>query len=393
MIEIKLTNIKPEAWYNEYCVYLNQKDLDNDVIDCKKYDGLIDIWHIIHNHLAPFVRQMEVARLMWHKEQDKEQYKEQYFEASEQYYFNIPSGVNEEEFDSYHQLIRGKCGDKEIVLNYNTLEKNAKYLDFLIATHNNIKKQQAYKQLCSGSCKEYHKFLENRIKLCKQAIKKGYLITEQLTDFDDVIYDCRYCFFDIKKKWKHPHIQTLSVDVFKGFSYTDDQIFNLIRRNVKWRNIGRDITIFREIQKGKYQQELADKYGINHTTISGIKTRVQGAFNYWEGILLEIFVFTKLNQSGLFGKVVKEAGKGEADILTYSKDDKKLTIYSVKNIKINRKPYWLVVDELKPELARAKLQQKDYSVNLILLIYNNLTKQIKQYNIDYNNPVNIDISK
>ena len=177
------------------------------------------------------------------------------------------------------------------------------------------------------------------------------------------------------------------------FSYTDDQIFNLIRKNVKWRNIERDITIFREGQEGKKQQEIGEVHRINHTTISGIITKVQGAVNYWKGILLEVFVKKKLNQSGLFGKVVKEAGKGEADILAYSKDDKKLTIYSLKNIKINREPYWLVVDELRPELARAKLQEKDYEVKLILLIYNNLTKQIKQYQIDYNNPVNIDISR
>ena len=177
------------------------------------------------------------------------------------------------------------------------------------------------------------------------------------------------------------------------FSYTDDQVFNLIRKNVKWRNIERDITIFREGQEGKKQQEIGEVHRINHTTISGIITKVQGAVNYWKGILLEDFVKKKLNQSGVFGKVVKEAGKGEADILAYSKDDKKLTIYSLKNIKINREPYWLVVDELRPELARAKLQEKDYEVKLILLIYNNLTKQIKQYQIDYNNPVNIDISK
>ena len=177
------------------------------------------------------------------------------------------------------------------------------------------------------------------------------------------------------------------------FSYTEDQIFDLIRKNEKWRNIERNISIFQEGEEGKKQQEIAVKYDRSYNRVSEIIKEVRGAVNYWKGILFENFVVKKLNQSGLFGKVIKEGGKGEADILAYSKDGKKLTIYSLKNLKIDRKPYWLVVDKLRPELTRANLQKNDYRVKLILLIYNNLTKQIKQYQIDYKNPVNIDISK
>lgn len=182
-------------------------------------------------------------------------------------------------------------------------------------------------------------------------------------------------------------------DSFSDFVCTDDQIFDLIRKSVNWRNIERDISIFRESQEGKKQQELADKYGVKFNTISMVITKVQGAVNRWKGKLFEDFVKKRLKESGLFEKVEKLAGKGECDILAYLKDGKKLIIYSLKNLKIDRDSYCLVKEELNPELARAKLQAKDYEVQLILVVFNNHTNQIKRFKIDYKNPINIIIPK
>ena len=180
--------------------------------------------------------------------------------------------------------------------------------------------------------------------------------------------------------------------LFNDFFYTDDQIYDLIRKNAKWRNIERDITIFRERQKGKYLQELADKFGIKFNAISMVLIKVQGAVNRWKGKLFEDFIEKRLKQSGLFERVVKEAGKGECDISVYLKDGKKIIIYSLKNIKIDRKPYWLTVEELRPEIKRAKLQAKDYEVVLRLLVFDNYNNQIRQFKIDCDHPVNINIS-
>ena len=414
MTEIKqTTNIKTDVWYNncyDWVIEHNDYDYFNDF---KKEDRLIDLFHVIHNHLSPFIEQMDEAwsimntfykkyhSLPLQERKNKlknskgfKEAKERHDKAMDNYCSDIPSGVSKEEFDCYHQLIRGKRGDnsdKEIILNYNTLEKNAKYLEILIAHYNNIKNKEAYKQICRPDCKEYNKTLEKSFKLCKQALKDGYLITSQLVFFYFTINECGYCFESIKKKWRHS--QTLSDDIFRGFSYTDDQIYDLIRKNANWHDIERDIAIFQERQKSKSLQELADNFGIKFNSISMVLKKVRSAFNYYEGKLFEDFIEKRLKQSGLFKKVVKEAGKGEPDILAYFKDGKRLNIYSLKNIRIDRKPYWLVVDELRPELARAKLQTKDYKVNLVLLVFNNHTNHIKRYNIDYRNPVNIDISK
>ena len=110
--------------------------------------------------------------------------------------------------------------------------------------------------------------------------------------------------------------------------------------------------------------------------------------------MFEDFIEKRLKESNLFKDVIKEAGKGEADILAYVKGGKELYIYSLKNIKIDRTPYWLITkEELLPELKRALLQTLDYKVHLILLVFDNYNNQVKQFIVDYNKPENIDISK
>lgn len=121
--------------------------------------------------------------------------------------------------------------------------------------------------------------------------------------------------------------------------------------------------------------------------------KVRGSINYWKGKLFEGLVEKRLKDSKLFKKVIKEAGSGEADILAYTKDEKELYIYSLKNIKINRSPYWLTKEELDPEIDRARLCHWDYNVHLILLVFDNYNNKVKQFQIDYDDPENVDISK
>ena len=187
--------------------------------------------------------------------------------------------------------------------------------------------------------------------------------------------------------------QTFDTFKFDTFKCSEEDIFTLIRKNKRWRDIERDLTIYQEKGKGKYLQELADKFAIDFTTVSGIAKKVSGAVSYYKGKLFEDFVETRLKQSGLFEKVIKEAGKGDADILAYTKDGKELYIYSIKNLKIDRKPYWLTKEELRSELERAVLQILDHKVHLLLLVFDNFNNKVKQFEIDYNNPKNVDISK
>lgn len=407
----QITNVKPEAWYNDYYASLIKDGLDDYFIDSKEADKRIDIYNIIDNHLAPFNEQMYEAQLIMdplYRKYDNLPFQErnnklisinefvaaknQYDKAYENKYHKIPPEVSEREFNRYHQVIRGKIQmNLEIVFNYNTSKKNAKFLEVLIAKHNNLKKNRIYKQILSlTDCKDVYKVREKRFRLCEQAIEKGYLITHQLDDFHRDIGECYYCFLK-EKEQKHP--QTPFDIIFINFSYNIEQIFNLIKKNAKWHDVKRDLSIYHEKKRGKYLQEIGENFGIDFTTVSVIVKKVQGAINYWKGKLFEDFVEKKLKQFGLFEKVIKEAGKGECDILAYAKGGKTLYVYSLKNIKIDRKPYWLTTEELRPELKRALLQTLDYKVHLILLVFDNYNNQVKQFIIAYNNPKNIDISK
>lgn len=207
--------------------------------------------------------------------------------------------------------------------------------------------------------------------LDKPIIIKKKLIDTKFTDFEKQI-------FDILK--------------FDTFKCSEEDIFTLIRKNKRWHDIERDITIYQERVKGKQLQELADEFGICFNTVSGIGKKVLGAVNYYKGKLFEVFVENKLRKSGLFEEVIKEAGKGEIDILAYTKDGKELYIYSIKNLKIDRKPYWLSKEESRVELERAVLQSLDYKVHLSLLVFDNFHNIVKQFRMDYNKPKDINIS-
>ncbi len=186
--------------------------------------------------------------------------------------------------------------------------------------------------------------------------------------------------------------QTFDTFKFDTFKCSEEEIYNIIRKNVTWHNIERDLTIYQERQKGKYLHVIAGNFGVNFDSISKTAKKVSGKISYWKGKLFEDFVKKRLKQSGLFEKVIKEAGKGEADILAYTKDGKELYIYSVKNIKIDRKPYWLSKEESRTEVERAVLQCLDYKVHLILLVFDNHNNKVKKFKIDYNKPKNVDIS-
>ena len=403
----QISNIKPEEWYNEYYDSLIKDGLDDYFLDYKEDDKMIDIYHVIDNHLALFRKQMHEAQLIMEPFYRRYDYlsfqernnklmsfnefveaKEQHSKAYENFYHNIPSGVSEKEFNYYHQMIRGKTLKRfDNVFNYNTLEKNTKFLEALRAQHNDLKKERLFPP---KDWKDVIKVLEKQFTLCEQAIKKGYLITNQLDLLNVYLGDYHYCLLKEKERKCPKNILDI---YFKDFSYTDEHIFNLIRKNVKWHDIERDLAIFQERQKGKYLKEIAETLKIKLRAVSMVIKKVQGAINYWKGKLFEDFVLKRLKEAKLFEKVILDAGKGESDIRAYTKDGKKLYIYSLKNIQIAYGPYWLTKEELRPELKDALLSKLDYETYLILLVFDNYNNQVKQFVIDYNNPKNIDISK
>ena len=326
--------------------------------------------------------------------------------------WKCPEDIPIESRVSYHYCRIGH-DHFQLLTEYNNIEGNMKYLNRLMLVFNFLKKEYGYldKDILFS-----HEL--SILRFSAKALKQGYLITKQLeyalygyemilkelsgnkleavwewraypTNIDGKGEDA-FNFEAFKKKIRE--IVEIKLD-FSGFIINEEEIFTLIRKNERWLDLERDLIIYRERKKGKYLQDLADNFGIKYNSVSMVDKKVSGAVSYWKGKKFEDFVYKRLKKSGLFEKVIKEAGKGEADILAYAKDGKELYIYSIKNLKINRKPYWLTKEELRTEVERAVLQGLDYKVHLILLVFDNFHDIVKQFKIDYNNPRNINISK
>lgn len=358
------SNIKPDKWYKEY-VLLNKPtySLDDIALESikteKEIDRYLHDFVKIYNHRQDFSKETdppEMVSLAFSK------YKDLFITDSKSCY---------DPEDSFWFIAQN-----------NTIERNQTLVSML--------RKYTQSKILPG-----HQKLINFINLKLDFLEKilpNNLITFQLNEIRDLVID-GYPRGSIYTSYDIYFTSLISELYFEGFEIIESKIFDLIRKNKKWHDIDRDLTIYQERQKGKYLQELADNFGVKFNSISMVVKKVQSAINYYKGKLFEDFVEIRLKESNIFKDVVKEAGKGEADILAYTKYDKVLYIYSLKNIRINRNPYWLTKEELRPEIERALLQTLDYEVHLILLVFDNHNNKIKQFEIDHQNLANINISK
>ncbi len=227
----------------------------------------------------------------------------------------------------------------------------------------------------------YRVCFDRMIPLLESYISK-FLITEQLAFL--------FSFLDEAKL--RLHIARMPEEInFEGFVFTERQCFDEIRKKTKWHQVERDISIFQE--KPFYTlRQLAKRYGIKYNSISSVVSKVQGAINEIIGKKFEEFILEKLRASKLFEKVERKGGVGEPDILAY-KNKEKLYVYSLKCLKLESSPYWLIKGELLPELEYAKLCSQDYEIHLILLVFDSFNQKIINIEIDYNNPSNIELTK
>ncbi len=418
MLKIEqITNIKPEEWYKEYVktynkiiysddptlIQANESSLETRIENLRESDKDIELLNRIHEYAEPILQKYDECEKKIFKNRSDEEYrnsdkykkdKKEMHELHDRWWDGPPPGVSEIEFEHYHfSLIDSIYNEPDLIFNCNSLEKNKGLIEIFNYRINKLKEQPDLKKLDSykpGGWERCVLFTKVYLKLCEKTVNKGYLVTGDLMEIFDHIKNYEYDIIYEEKRKNPKFLEDLD---FRDFRYTNEQIFDLIRKNEKWHDINRDITIYQERKKGKYLDELAENFGIKFNSISMVLKKVSGSINYYKGKLFEDFVEKRLKESGLFEKVIKEAGKGEADILAYTKDGKDLYIYSLKNIKINRKPYWLTKEELRPELERALLQSLDYKIHLVLLIFDNYNNKVKQIQIDYNNPKNIDISR
>jgi len=257
----------------------------------------------------------------------------------------------------------------------------------------------------SGNDKTVFNEEMEQIPLLFKVLKKGYCISPQLlylfvlinNELVKILSGEEYCKMqlpceDSDFEFLTSHLSDPSTISFDSFVLDMDEVIELIKKNERWQKPDRDLNIYYQREKGRILQDIADDFNIVISAVSQVEKKVRGKINFWKGKIFEDFVEKRLKESRVFIKVIKEAGKGESDIRAYTKNNEQF-IYSLKNLKIDRKPYWLITkEELLPELKDAKLCSLDYETHLILLVYDNHNKEVKQIEIDYNNVENIDLT-
>lgn len=413
-IKIAPTNVKPDSWYHEYEKALNEKEFVNipkgELRAMKEFDEQFDFYTF-----------MERAR-----EQEEIKFgREYYYPYHEELRNNYPDPIYLEDGEktpekiwiTYLEVFHK--GNK-LPLKFYEGWRFSKNFEICSYSLNNLNGNKTLLEHCKCVVKLFEEFdlatkkevicFTNEIKVCEKALAENYLITNQLHDLIDSIEDHIYCLigcvdpdcclkesdFNFEKLKKLLTCKKPSEIDFNDFSIDNEELFRLIRKNENWWNIKRDLAIYIEREKGVYVYEIADQFDLKRTTVSMILKKVSGAVNFWKGKLFETYVKKRLDQTKLFEKVELDAGSGEPDIRAYTKEGNELYVYSLKNLKIDRTPYWLETKkEIRPELESAKLCSLDYKTHLILLIYDNLHNKIKQFEIDYNNPdiPNLDLSK
>lgn len=408
-IIIKPSNVKPDSWYREISfTYGSDHEIDDEELkELKEFDENYDLYHFMQK--AWREKLLEYGRKYYQVfNKELSEYEKIYLKIGEyppEPYLSIysemkykgielPSKFNKAWSDlQYYE-------DRDFFDQYNNLQDNKKYLD-------RSKKVIAFFK--ENNLIEDEKYLNQKVKQIEaysKALNEGYLITSDLIFLIELIEEDIYSLigcidedcslsnnpFNFEKLKNLLLNKDPSQIKFDDFIIENEDLYALLRKNEKWYDYNRDISIYLERSEGKYIQELADQFHMKRTAVSMVIKKVSGAINYWKGKLFEDFVEMRLKSSKLFEKVIKDAGKGESDIRAYTKDNK-LFIYSLKNLKIDFIPYWLTKEELRPELEDSKLSSLDYETHLILLIYDNHHKVVKTFEIDYDNPENINISK
>jgi len=408
-IIITPTNVKPDLWYRESCLsYGRDNELgDDELKELKEFDENIDLYNFMQKAFRE--ERLEYGRKyyqVYNKEQSE--YEKIYLKKGEfppepyllTYYemkyngIELPSKFYRAWSDLHHY------DDRDFFDQNNNLQDNKKYLNRSKKVITLFKKNSLIKD------EKYLNIKLKQVKAYSKALNEGYLITSDLCFLIEIIGNDIYSLIGcidsdcslINKPFNFDKLKNLLLNKdpsqikFDDFQIENEDLYALLRKNEKWYDFNRDLSIFLERSEGKYIQELADQFHMKRTAVSMVIKKVSGAVNYWKGKLFEDFVEMRLKSSKLFDKVVKDAGSGESDIRAY-KDDK-LYIYSLKNLKIGRKPYWLITkEELLPELRDSKLCSLDYDTHLTLLVYDNHNKRILQTEIDYNHIKNIDLSK
>ncbi len=385
-VKNKPTNVKTDSWYEEYkkgIMKLETKEDFGDLEDYRIYEKSFSI--------------------KTQKEKDeKVNLFEKIWDNLDKYwdFFNRKNLDKEEKeslildnisYDIYVECLKyiKTTSFMHFIEKYNTVDKNMEFINHLKNLFPRLKVNKGFRSV-------YSEYIF-RVKKCFEALPQ-YLVTSQLFDiFRDIPFlfpetkDGKVLYRENNLDFEYKFEKSEIKNKFR-FVCSEKEVFDLIRKEVKWRDKERDIEIYKERQKGRLLEDIAEDYKtLQLKAIGNICTKVKGAINRYKGKLFEKRYFQYLESLNIFDKVIWGGSTGEPDIFAFKNN--KLYIFSLKNLKIDRKKFVIRKSDLGPEFKKAYdgLLEND-NVFLKLVVFDNLTDNIIEEDLDFRNPEDVIIN-
>jgi len=193
-----------------------------------------------------------------------------------------------------------------------------------------------------------------------------------------------------KRETRMEELEKIELKKYKC-SFTEADVFGKIRENKrrKWKDVNRDIRIFKERRKGSIIKAISEEYELSVPRINDIIKKVESSYNHYSGHMFENDFEGYLNSLKIYTSVKKLGEVGESDFICEKGDDE-FHIFALKNINIKKNGYHVDKNTIKREILTALKESVDYDiVRLFTVIHNNTNKKTYQDEINYKNPRSI----
>lgn len=377
-----MTNVKPDEFYDGY--YGNDQ---RSISWGKKLDEFAKYFQIVHERYDEAFNYLKTTK----KSERTKSLMPDFSDIDNPFFWKIWKSYKIA--DPFFRFYGEKNNSKD---NSIYLSRIQQVLELIEKNLNNLPNVEKFK-LFDGSDK--FSSLKKDFKMISDVFNDGFLITIQLAFLISAIYNFLGFFIYSNTDDSWYGIYDDSIDEFNlfeleqifhikfKFDFNDELVFNIIREEVRWRNVERDINIFKERQKGTLLANISEEFKLDKSTISEITKKVDGAIRYYKGKMFEQKYLTYLKGLGKFDKVEWYGASGQPDIIAHDLKNDELYVYSLKNLKIEEKPYYIPKDVLKPELKISLENHYDYTkVHLILVVFNNIDNTTEEIELDYLNP-------
>jgi hypothetical protein len=174
------------------------------------------------------------------------------------------------------------------------------------------------------------------------------------------------------------------------YSCTEEDLFKIIKKEVKWHHIERDFEIF-EVKRatGRLSEDIGEEYNLTADSINKICAKVKASIRYYKGIIFEKDYKKYIETLNVYDKVIREGGPRQADLYAYIEKFNTMHILSLKCYYIEKRPKTFKPRDFKPELEKAYKEHVDgkyREIKLYAVIFDTNIDKLDIIEMDYLKP-------